>query len=58
VRPGSVFENEMSLKHCRKETIKTARELTYNFEVIERIKNAESVNEITRIMLMARKGEI
>ena len=38
--------------------IRTARELHYSQSVIERLKLAESVNEICRIMKTARTQEV
>lgn len=39
----------------RDEAVTAAKELRYKKEFIERIKKATSINEITNIMVMARK---
>ena len=44
-------------KECR-ELCKIARELCYSDAVISRLKNAKSINEMDRIMNMARRGLI
>jgi len=46
------------LKLCKKDSIKIASQLCYSDEVIFRIKRAETIEEVYRIMLMARRGEI
>lgn len=46
------------LKLCKKDSIKIASQLCYSYEVISRIRNAETTEEVYRIMLMARRGEI
>ena len=46
------------LKLCKKDSIKIASQLCYSNRVIFRIKNAETTEEVYRIMLMARRGEI
>ena len=42
----------------KKEAIKTAKELCYNKSVIEKIENATSEHEITRILTAARNNTI
>lgn len=44
-------------KECR-ELYKIARELCYSDNVISRLKSAKSINEMDRIMNMARRGLI
>lgn len=39
----------------KKEAIKTAEQLRYSDDVIEKIKNAKNESEITRILATARK---
>lgn len=46
------------LKLCKKDSIKIASQLYYSSEVIFRIKRAKTTEELYRIMLMARRGEI
>ena len=46
------------LKLCKGDSIKIASQLCYPNRVIFRIKNAETTEEVYRIMLLARKGEI
>jgi hypothetical protein len=46
------------LNLCKKDSVKIASQLCYSYEVISRIKNAETTEEVYRIMLMARRGEI
>lgn len=46
------------LKLCKKDSIEIASQLFYSYEVISRIHNAETIEEVYRIMLMARRGEI
>lgn len=41
-----------------RQAIKTAKELMYSKKTIEKIKNAKTEFEITRILASARKGEI
>ena len=40
-----------------KQAIKTAEQLRYSDEVIDKIKKAKSENEISRILLSARKDQ-
>jgi len=46
------------LKLCKKDNIKIASQLCYSNKVIFRIHNAKTTEEVYRIMLMARRGEI
>ncbi len=46
------------LKLCKKDSIKIASQLCYSNKVIFRIQNAKTIEEVYRIMLMARRGEI
>lgn len=46
------------LKLCKKDSIKIASQLCYSDEVIFQIKRAKTTEEVYRIMLMARRGEI
>lgn len=48
---------ENSLKLYRHEAIVIAKQLKYKKEFIERIKTAETINEISRIMVTARKDK-
>lgn len=41
----------------KRTAIRTARELQYSQSVIERLKSAESISEIARIMRTAREKE-
>ena len=41
----------------RKEAITAAKDLGYSKEIIDRIKQAKSHNEITRILTEAREGK-
>lgn len=50
--------NELSDKRYKKFALKAAKELGYSDEVIERIKNAESDFEVSRIMTTARKRSL
>lgn len=47
-----------SLKYEKENTIKIAKELFYNQDTIEKLKNAKSTGELSRIMNDARKGVI
>lgn len=40
----------------KKDTLKAAIDLTYGPEVVTRIKNAKTYNEVTRIMATAREA--
>ena len=46
------------LKLCKEDSIKIASQLCYSSRVIFRIKRAKTTEEVYRIMLMARRGEI
>ena len=46
------------LKYEKENTIKIAKELFYNQDTIEKLKNAKSTGELSRIMNNARKGAI
>lgn len=46
------------LKLCKKDSIKIASQLCYSNKVIFQIQNAKTIEEVYRIMLMARRGEI
>ena len=46
------------LKLCKKDSIKIASQLCYSNKVIFLIQNAKTTEEVYRIMLMARRGEI
>lgn len=48
----------MDLKICKRDTIKTAKQLLYSPEVINKIRKAQSTTEVYRIMITARKEEI
>lgn len=43
-----------SLPNIKREVIKVAKELNYGEEVIESLRNAKTVNELSRIMATAR----
>ena len=45
------------LKTCKRDTVKTAKQLLYSQKVIDEIRQAKTIPEIYRIMHMARKGE-
>ena len=40
----------------RKEALITAKELSYDNTIISSLKNAKTINELTRIMVTARKN--
>lgn len=47
---------KQELKTYRKQAITAAKDLLYGTVVVDNIKNAESVGEIERILLKARKN--
>lgn len=48
-------DSESSLEMYRIQAMSAASQLRYKQEFIERIEKAETINEITRIMVTARK---
>lgn len=44
--------------HYRRQMIRAAEELRYGPEVVKKVKNAKTSNEISRIMATARKEQI
>ena len=46
------------IRFIKKDSIKIASQLCYSNKVIFRIQNAKTIEEVYRIMLMARRGEI
>lgn len=45
-----------SFKEYRKKVIRTAKDLKYSDEVIEKLKNAPGINQLSAIMANARKS--
>lgn len=50
-------KKEPNIKFLRADAIRTAKDLCYGDDVIAKLKVAETENEITRIMISARKKE-
>ena len=48
----------INFKAEQKRAIKTANELYYGEEVIQRLKNATTVSELSRILRAAREGKL
>lgn len=53
-----ILGNDVTFETYRKRMIKAAVELTYSKQVIEKLKQATSVNELTFIMETARKSTL
>lgn len=54
IRPAGHYRSD--LKYERENMIRVAGELHYSSSVIEKLKQAKSTNELSRIMTNARKG--
>lgn len=48
----------VEFRHYRRQMIRAAEELYYGDDVIRKIKNAKTANDITNIMSTARKQQI
>ena len=53
---GEIIMTDENFEFAKSSAIKTAKQLAYSDEVISRLENAKSENEISRILVTAREN--